>query len=392
MRVGTLGLLIVITAGAVAAATYVAVSRQAEQTTAAVEAGPAFPGLLDRVNDVTRILVRAVGTTITVARGADGTWSVTEKGNYPADLGDVKETVVGLATLQLIEPRTAKPELYQKVGVADIETAGSTAVRLTLLDAEGKPLADLLKGKTERSGAAAAGTANTLFVRRVGEAQSWLAKGTLSAGAAAADWLKADLPKLDRDRIAKVVIRHPGGDVVTAARPASTQQDFTLENVPAGKKAKKFEVNGIAGVAEYMSFQDVIPAAGLDFSGAIVTDLAAFDGLVLSARSIRKDDKAWVQFAASVDPARVPPAAPPATAEPAPAPAPVPTADPAAATPAAASPATDKPATDSPQQRVEREAKEINDRFGAWAYQLNDYTAKTLTKTLAELVEAEDTN
>ena len=106
---------------------------------------PVLPELKAAINDVTELSVATQSGVITLHRQED-TWRVKEKHDYPADVGTVRETLIGLAELETIEPKTRKPELYEKLGLQDVEAEGSLSTGVTLKDATGNTVAAAIIG------------------------------------------------------------------------------------------------------------------------------------------------------------------------------------------------------------------------------------------------------
>ena len=102
MKLRTLGMLAVIAAVLIIVAVFTA-----EQQKPGVPAAgqPVFPELKTAINDVTELSVDTQSGTITLHRRED-LWRVKEKYDYPADLATVRETLIGLAELTTLEPKT----------------------------------------------------------------------------------------------------------------------------------------------------------------------------------------------------------------------------------------------------------------------------------------------
>ena len=105
----------------------------------------AFPGLAERLAGATRIELRRAGTTMTLARRDPETWTLPEKDDYPVRSERIRELLVGLTELRLVERRTASPELFARLGVDDPEDKDSTAILVRVLDAAGVPIAPARK-------------------------------------------------------------------------------------------------------------------------------------------------------------------------------------------------------------------------------------------------------
>ena len=77
----------------------------------------ALPGLAGKLGEAASVVVKRSGLELTFVRDGDG-WLVVEKGNYPA-AGKVRQIVLGMADLALVEPKTQKPEFYPRLEVED---------------------------------------------------------------------------------------------------------------------------------------------------------------------------------------------------------------------------------------------------------------------------------
>src|SRR3546814_14502489 len=86
----------------------VALQQRAEGPQTVEAPAELFPGLLDKVNDVQVVSVTLPEVSFTIRREGDG-WVMPEKDGYPVKFETVKKTVVGMASLQPREPKTAKP-------------------------------------------------------------------------------------------------------------------------------------------------------------------------------------------------------------------------------------------------------------------------------------------
>lgn len=287
MRTSTLMALAAVTAGTVAAAVWSSVPPAGEPA-----AGPLFPGLDRRINEVAAVEVVRSGGAVTVTRGPAG-WTVQQKGGYPADADAVKRTVVALAEATAVEARTARPDLYPRIGVEDPEAPGASSTRLTLRSGDGAPLAALVVGKP-------AGEA-TLYARRAGEAQSWLVKAPL--GTPDADplrWTDRTPPRIPDDTVASVTIRQPDG-AEAGIRRDSPGRPFAAFGLPDGAAAAPPAVQATAAVASMLVLEDVARADPALFADAVVTTVRTFDGLLLTVRTARRDGQAWIALDAAAE-------------------------------------------------------------------------------------------
>src|SRR5215831_17707232 len=132
----------------------------------------AFPALAAELGEVASVGIARPPLTLTFVRDGEG-WLVAEKGNYPAAAGKIPQIVLAMADMTLVEPKTQKADLHQRLEVDDAGKGKSTLV--TLKDRSGGPLAELIVGKRryDRLGAGNDG----VYVRKPGDAQAWLASG-----------------------------------------------------------------------------------------------------------------------------------------------------------------------------------------------------------------------
>lgn len=322
-----------------------------------------FPGLLDKVNDVAKIQVATANGSFTVVKGSGDAWSMVEKGGYPVTYETVKQVVVGLANLRPLEAKTARPERFGKIKLVDPGKQGPAddkGVLVRLVDQSDKELAALIVGKTrsiqtkDRDG--------WYYVRKPAEAQTWLASARLEVWEKPTSWLDSETVRIERKRIRAAANQRPNGDTVEISRPNPEKTDFTVDNLPEGEKMIHDTVaNGFASALGYLSFEDVARADTIDFSDSIDATYRTFDGLVVTVQVAEVGDKHWAHFAAAFDPAEVH---------------------------LDALSETDKKKMKS-EQEVRAEAERINQRFGAWAYDVPQYKATDLTVPMSRLAAPE---
>src|SRR5215469_15679445 len=172
-------------------------------------------GLAQHLGDVATMKISGIGGTVTLQRqgSADApSWGVGEKGGYPADSAKVASVLLGFAELKLVEPKTAKADAYKRLDVEEPGQEGGHARLVTLADAKGGKLGELIVGKRrpDRLGTGADG----LYVRRPGDAQSWLAQGSVDLPEETKDWLDKKVVSIPTSRIQKVMLTHPDGTVL----------------------------------------------------------------------------------------------------------------------------------------------------------------------------------
>ena len=227
--------------------TIVTLNSRASAVRGATETSKLFPDLLAHINDVAKIeIVRKEGTAVLQKEG--DRWGLVQKSNYPVDLEPVAKMLIAMAEMTTVEPKTSDPARYEQLGVQEVSAdkaeaadaheddapdahaaADPSTAKVTLHDANGTVLADLIVGKAHTGkggGMGGLGAAGQTYVRKPGEAQSWLVKGSLDVKAKPVDWLAKEILKVPRDRIRAMTVTHPaaseGADGTPARSSAST--------------------------------------------------------------------------------------------------------------------------------------------------------------------------
>ncbi|RAI60418.1 DUF4340 domain-containing protein [Roseicella frigidaeris] len=256
--------------------------------------GLAFPGLAERLQRATRIEIRKSDATLLLARQGE-VWVLPEKGGYPVRPEKLREMLVGLTELRLAEPRTSDPEQYGRLGVDDPGRPGSTALLLRILDDAGSPLAELLLGR--RRVRTQGNVPESIYVRRPGEDQAWLAEGRLAADADPQLWLDRDIANLPEERVRRVAIRRDGEPALVLARGEGPEAKLQVEQ-PAGMPADEAALDEIARAFEMLTFLDVKPAAEAPGEPVAESRFTLSDGLGVTVLPHLEEGNVWIRLRA----------------------------------------------------------------------------------------------
>jgi len=297
---------------------------------------PALPALATKLGDVAVVEMKHDALSLTFVRDGDN-WLVAEKGNYPAAAGKVRQIVLSMADLTLVEPKTQKADLYPRLDVEDPGSGKSTLIALK--DKSGTPLAEMIIGKRryDRLGAGNDG----VYVRKPGDTQAWLARGSLEFSDQLSSWLDRRIFDIPEKRIAKVTLTQPDGTklVITRSKP---EDKFTVEDAPADAKFKSETTTSEPAMAlETLDLDDVKPAAEMPVpdKDVVTGSFTTFDGLTVDVRLLDRDDMHWIAVSAAGTGA------------------------------------------------TEAEAKEIAGKVSRWTYAIPSYKATQLKMKLSDLLE-----
>lgn len=323
----------------------------------AAKAAKVFPDLEAKINDVAGVRITSASGEIVVRRNEKG-WGLESRGMYPVEFEKVKEGVLSLAELSVLETKTSKPDMYARLGVEDPTQAGATSKLVTLEDSAGKAIASLIVGKE----AGNAGGKAQVYVRRAGDAASLLAEAHTSPSwslpSDAMTWVKRELTSFDSGRVKGAIFVHPDGSSVVVDRPSSLETNFRVADVPEGKElSSPGAANSAAGSLAYVSFEDVKPVADLkDATPSGFAEFRTFDGLRLNVQLSKVGEKTWGVLTATYEA--------PTLAE------------------------GEKPdPIGHAAADVQKEAADLTARWGGWAFQIPEFKAKQLATTMDELLK-----
>jgi Domain of unknown function (DUF4340) len=296
----------------------------------------ALPALAAKLDEVGSVGIKRNTLSLTFVRDGDN-WFVAEKGNYPAAAAKVRQIVLAMADAVLVEPKTQKAEFYPRLDVEDPGSGKSTLV--TLKDKSGTTLAEMIIGKRrfDRLGTGTDG----IYVRKLGDTQAWLARGSLEFSDQLSSWLDRRILDIPEKRIAKATLTQADGTKLVISR-AKPEDKFMVEGAPADAKFKSETTTSEPAMAlETLDLDDVKPAAEMQLpeKDVVAASFTTFDGLTVDVRLLDKGDMHWVALSAAGSGA------------------------------------------------AEAEAKAINDKASHWTYAIPSYKAAQLKMKLADMLE-----
>lgn len=272
---GRIGVLAALTLLAVILAVVVVVG-DASKVRPSISPHPMFPGL--DVDAAALLSIETSSGSIEIVRNADGEWVVPARDGYPARRGPLVQTIGGLQELELIEAKTANPDWHHYLGLVDPE-GGGEGVKITLRDADGEVLADVIVGNQPEGNATEPDGRGRIHVRRPGEDQTWLARGSLSLHSDIASWLATRLYDINADRIREAHVISAAGDNYTLSR-AAPGDNFMLEELPVGREVlSPYLIEATATALTDMEIEDVRPESDVDITGGFEVVFRTFDGL-----------------------------------------------------------------------------------------------------------------
>jgi hypothetical protein len=262
-------------------------------------------------------------------------WVLPGKGNYPASLETLNQTLAAFAEMRTVEPKTDRPDLFHFVDL-DPPPQGD-GVLVSLSADKGYILASMIVGK-----AAPIGDEVGLFVRRAGENQSYLVKSPATIKADPAAWMDKAVIALDPASVASVEVKPATGPAYTASR-AATEAPFTIAPLPKGRElAFPGAADATAAALADFGFDDIARSTDFDFNDGPRLLLHSFDGLEVTVNLVTRDGATWARISAMAAPGN---------------------------------------------QKAAKEALSINAHAGGWAFKLPAYKASAFAPTLESLLK-----
>lgn len=286
-------------------------------------------------NDITEVqLLYSAGVESITIRRKNDTWVIPERDDYAADVGKLRQLIVGLSDAEILEEKTANPEKYQNLGVDDPEAGGDgIKVVVTGLDmSHSVILGDVAQG-------------NYRYARVAGESTSYLINQNPDVPRSSGDWLMRDIVDIDRNQVQRVVISHADGESIVIEKSDQAQTDFAVQDIPEGRELSYATVgNGIAGALGKLALEDV--RAHIDAPSTSTVVFNTWDGLRVSAQVVSDDETSWISFSAELA------------------------------------------GGESDDARAQVSA--INERVSGWAYQLPDHKKNLLIRRWEDILKAID--
>lgn len=265
------------------------------------EGDPLFPNLLPAVNEVAKIRISSGGKSFVLERSGR-IWTSPDRSGFPANADKVHSLVVGAAGLKRIEPKTAKPELYSKLGVDDPSMESSQALAYTLEGAGGRKLAKWITGNVAPSKGDP--EASEIYVRLPDNPQTWLVEGKLPRGRALIDWLDQAIVDIDRSRVHQVRVRHEDGEEIVVYKTTFAEKDFSLTDMPDDMDVNgQWRINDIGRAFTNLELSDVQQKDALPESASpsLTATMHTFDGLEIVLKLYKVYGKSLCTLSASYD-------------------------------------------------------------------------------------------
>lgn len=296
--------------------------------------------------DIGSIVIGKGDDEVTLKRQGAGFVAV-NKENYPAKINQINDLISKCLEIERTQFVTDKVENHEDLEVTE-EKARSV---VKFLKPDSTMLTGIIIGKNRDLGQGS-------YVRLASDDKVYVAQNVPWFSSGAMNFIEQQLTSIKRDDIASVTVSSPDGNYVLKAEENGT--GIEMENVPADKKFKSTEAQGVFNILTNLSFSDVKREPNdISFESQYVGRLK--DSTEYTINVVTKDDKTFVSCSARFT--------------------------------------EERPTTirkdESEEELKEKEAKLLADdkakEFAAkhkgWIYEVPDYKSKNLKIKLSDLLE-----
>jgi len=312
-----------------------------------------FPNLLDKLNDVDNIEISNSHEKFTVQL-KDGVWGLVDKRGYPVKEENVRNVLLGMASLNIVEAKTQKPENYAILGVRDVNIKDVDSALVALNQGE-TTIASLIVGydRIARSD----NSLHEIYVRKPNDKQSWAVEGLLKLEKQAKDWLEKTIINVEGSRIRDVVISENEAQIIHIFKQKPSDSDYQMANLPEKAMiSSSYSVNQMAHFLANLDMEDVSISDSIATNTGRSIVFSAYDGLQVTLNLVKQNDVYYAKFAAAyVEPSVI------EVAE-----------------------GEEAPTLKSAAE-VQKEVVELNQKLAPWIYELQRYKANYLFKQPSEL-------
>jgi hypothetical protein len=272
-----------------------------------------------QLNDVAAIHIKG-DTDLVLARKDDG-WHVQERGNYPANLSQIKDLLIKMADLKVAQTDPIAASQLKRMQLEQPGKGAGSAVLLEFKNAQGQTMQSILLGKkhTRQSMRPSPmpygeeGFPDGRYLMLAGDPKTVLTVSDPlnSAEPQCAEWLDKDFFKVEKPRMISFVSTNATNSW-TLTR-ASESASWTLEQPKAGEVLDTNKVSSLASTLSYPSFVDVAADAAPDKTGLdkpLTVTIETFDHftytLKIGQKTPENDYHITVAVAGDIPAARTP--------------------------------------------------------------------------------------
>ncbi|MGJ3233014.1 MAG: DUF4340 domain-containing protein [Oceanicaulis sp.] len=245
--------------------------------------GPVAPGWREAAGAAARIEITTREEQFALEREGEG-WVMPSRGGYPVRAERIAELDAALASLSYERAMTRDPEKFPRLGLG-APGEGGDGVRVTVLDAGGAVLADLVVGAARDGGGA--------YVRPAGAERAYAASGSAPELGDPGLWLGLEFWDIDPSAVARARIRPETGPAYFVQRAGIAQRNYDLMEPNGWRLVTGGAANGVAVAGARLRFRDVKPADEVEGAFVARHSGVTFSGIAYTFDFVAEDDARW---------------------------------------------------------------------------------------------------
>ena len=214
------------------------------------------------VNAVTTVTIADSEDRVVLVKG-DRVWQVEGRGGYPADFDQLRELVVKLSRLKIGRRFPASTESLRRLSLMAPSSSdtSSTGKRITLTDASGETLADVILGQRRETDG---GEGGGQYLKMVDADTVFLVDGSFRfLKTAPAQWLKKEIVDIKAEEVQSIAcyVDDPVAPIYTLTRPDRGKL-AAMTPIPPGRTADPAKIDQVFDALAPLTLDDVKAADG----------------------------------------------------------------------------------------------------------------------------------
>jgi len=214
------------------------------------------------VNAVTTVAIADSENRVVLTKG-DKVWQVDGRSGYPADFDQLRELVVKLSRLKIGRSFPASAESLTRLSLMAPSTtdASSTGKQITLTDASGKIIADVILGQSRETDS---GEGGGQYLKKVDADTVFLVDGSFRfLKTEPAEWLNKEILDVKAEDVKSIAcyIDDPVTAIYTLLRPDRGEL-AKMTPVPQGRTADPTKIDQVFDALAPLTLDDVKAADG----------------------------------------------------------------------------------------------------------------------------------
>jgi hypothetical protein len=214
------------------------------------------------VNAVATVTIADSESKVTLVKG-DNVWQVDGRSGYPADFDALRELVVKLSRLKIGRRFPASTESLTRLSLMapSSSESSSTGKQITLTDASGKILVDVILGQSRGTDS---GEGGGQYLKKVDADTVFLVDGSFRfLKTAPAQWLNKEILDVKGEDVKSVAcyVGDPRTPIYTLLRPEKGEM-ASMAPVPPGRTADSVKIDQVLDALAPLTLDDVQAADG----------------------------------------------------------------------------------------------------------------------------------